>query len=367
MSFDTKLNAENPRCAIPLLALLVLLGSGTEVHAGQVLFEANSLCYVSGCSAINTVASTGALTPFASITTFGLATDSQGNVYAVGRDDGQVHMYSPSGTSTIVGASAASVGIALDGAGNLYTTNNSSGTIREYAVGHYDPNHPDSNWSDIAGVNTDLGQTRGITFDAAGNMYIASNGRAVIYKATPNGNPVAGSPLKGYSTPTAYLGGLDAWGLAFDSSGDLYASDSNNNQILEYSPAGSFMRVVASASSTANLGAYALAHPSGIAFDASGNLFVASNTRTQNGYVCNLDAAHACTTSILEFTPDGTASIYASAGLQQTQALAFSSTIVSASSTPEPASTLLCGSGMLILLCLGSRGEASRGSQLQKM
>jgi hypothetical protein len=331
-----------------LVFTVAVAGLAVPARAGQILYEASGTCYISGCNEINTVASNGGLTPFASVATQSLATDSQGNVYAV--VNGEVLMYAPNGTTTIVGASADSLGMAFDSAGNLYTTNDASGTIREYAVGQYDPNNPDSNWYDVAGISTNIVQTRDVAFDAAGNIYIASNGTGEILKATPDGNPVPGSPIIGYNTPTPYISDVDPWGLAFDSAGNLYVADTNNDEILEYSSTGSFIKVFASAASTANLGAYALSNPSGIAFDASGDLFVASNSRVRFGYTCGL--TQTCTTSILEFTPDGADSVYASTGLEQTEALAFSS---AGTSTPEPRTTLLFASGALVLLSLGQR------------
>jgi hypothetical protein len=72
-----------------------------------------------------------------------------------------------------------------------------------------------------------------------------------------------------------------------------------------------------------------LQDPSGLAFDGSGNLFLAELVKPNMG-------------DILEFTPDGARSTFAS-GLQAPNSLAFGQ-------VPEPSALLLVAAGLVSLL-----------------
>jgi hypothetical protein len=89
------------------------------------------------------------------------------------------------------------------------------------------------------------------------------------------------------------------WGLAFDGSGDLYVANAGNNTIEEFNLNGT-----GSVFATSRLDC-----PIGLAFDGSGNLFVAN-------YGNN---------TIEEFNPNGTGSVFAttSSGVSNPYGLAF--------------------------------------------
>jgi DNA-binding beta-propeller fold protein YncE len=137
---------------------------------------------------------------------------------------------------------------------------------------------------------TGLPATRGMTFDQAGNLYVAAGEGGLlgdrIYKITPGG------------VQSIFASGLDhPVYLAVDAAGNLFVSDDGSGSIYKYKPNGT----------RATFGS--LSQPGGLAFNSAGNLFVA----------CPGSG------SVYEYKPNGTRSVFAS-GLGQPWDLAFDST-----------------------------------------
>jgi hypothetical protein len=126
----------------------------------------------------------------------------------------------------------------------------------------------------------------GVVVDPSGNVFIADTGNnrvREIVKATGNIITVAGTGTRGYSgdggpATSAWL--ASPYGLALDASGDLFIADSSNQRVREVlAGSGTIITV-------AGTGIYGMAgdggpatsaelfDPSGLALDASGNLFI---------------------------------------------------------------------------------------------
>ncbi len=139
----------------------------------------------------------------------------------------------------------------------------------------------------------------GLTFDGAGNLYVAlqgslPNGNGGIIKITPSG------------VQSVFASGLvNSTGLAFNRAGDLFVvADSS---IYEFTPGGQ-----------ESLFATGLSFPGGLAFDGNGNLFVTTTTpQSFPNLPRNIG-------NILEFTPDRRQSTFVS-GLSALHGLAFNS------------------------------------------
>jgi uncharacterized protein (TIGR03437 family) len=139
------------------------------------------------------------------------------------------------------------VAVALDVAGNLYIADSENDAIRKVTAtsgiittiaGNGTPG-----FSGDGGraVFAQLSHPRGVAVDAAGNVYIADTFNSRIRVVAPNGtiNTVAGTGTLGYSgdgglATAAQLNFPD--GLSFDSAGNLYIADNGNNVIREYAP-----------------------------------------------------------------------------------------------------------------------------------
>jgi sugar lactone lactonase YvrE len=128
-----------------------------------------------------------------------------------------------------------------------------------------------------------------LAFDSAGNLYASNTSGNTIEKFTSGG---VGSLFATVGTP---------YGLAFDSANNLYVSstDSGVSRIEKFTPGG----VGSVFTSTGVSG------PLGLAFDSAGNLYVANNISN----------------TIEKFTPGGVGSVFASAGVSHPYGLAFDS------------------------------------------
>jgi sugar lactone lactonase YvrE len=115
-----------------------------------------------------------------------------------------------------------------------------------------------------------LHSPRGLTFDAAGNLYVANTNNATINKITPDGTV----------SVFASGGGLDfPYALTADVRGSLYASNLGNNTISRIAPDG-----------TVSLFATGMNRAHGLTFASDGNLY-ASNY--EDATVLKIDATGA--------------------------------------------------------------------------
>jgi hypothetical protein len=171
------------------------------------------------------------------------------------------------------------------------------------------PNNGGISASSLGGVN-------GLAVDAAGNLYISDvNNRALEYNnpfAACSSFPCVGGPANlvfgqggSFTSSLCNSGGESAatlclpTGLATDAQGNLYIGDTSNNRVLEFNTplangttaamvfgqSGSF---TSNSCNNGGLSAASLCGPSGLATDASGDLFVAD---LQNYRVLQYDSA----------------------------------------------------------------------------
>jgi uncharacterized protein (TIGR03437 family) len=215
-------------------------------------------------------------------------------------------------------------GIAFDGSANLYIADTGNWVIREV-------NAVSDNLSTVAGDNTlgpgfsgDLGPATGaqlsnptgVAVDPAGNMYIADPDNNVIRVVCGRPAPSVCSSLPAgdintfagnYATGASYTGDggpatsallNDPVAVLLDASGNLYISDSANNAIRMVNTKGIITTVVGDGTGNAGYigdGGPAtkaeLDNPKGMAFDSSGNLYIADRDNSvirmvaPNGYI----------------------------------------------------------------------------------
>ena len=154
-------------------------------------------------------------------------------------------------------------------------------------------------------TNASLNSPSGVAFDAFGNLYIADQTNNRIRKVDTNGNitTVAGKSFSGYSgdggpATNAYL--YLPSGVAFNASGNLYIADQKNNLIRKVDTNGIITTVAGGGTPTypsiGDGGAAtnaSLSVPTGVTFDAFGNMYIADR---YNGRIRKVDTAGNITT-----------------------------------------------------------------------
>jgi sugar lactone lactonase YvrE len=237
-----------------------------------------------------------------------VALDRQGNVYVADTYNHTIRRISPQGiVSTFAGragkhgaadgvGSAARFlfpfGVATDAAGNVYVADTQNQTIRRIT--------PEGVVTTLAGAARQIGssdgaasaarfnQPGGVATDSAGNVYVGDYVNHTIRKITPAGFVTTLAGLAG-STGTADGPGSAARftnpaGMAVDSSGNVYVADSANNTIRRVTPAGETSTIAGTAPYVGRddgIGPAARFYrPSGVAFDADGNLYVADTNHS---------------------------------------------------------------------------------------
>ena len=211
-------------------------------------------------------------------------------------------------------------GVAVDSAGNLYVSDAATcrvlqfnppfttGMAATFAIGQASgtTNLTTGTCLPMAdATSTGLAMPSGLVIDRAGNLWVADsqNARVLKYPAPITEGEAAtvalGQTTTGASLgcnqgqgPVASAGTLcNPLGVTFDAAGNLWVTDTGNNRVLMYPPA----NLVTGGSATAELGqtaataftssshgttgpsATSLFRPLGLAFDPTGNLWVADS------------------------------------------------------------------------------------------
>ena len=230
---------------------------------------------------------------------FGIVVDSEGNLYAADNGNNRIRKITPDGTvTTVAGTGAYSFadgpadqaqfrnpfGIALDSEDNLYVTDYVNRRIRKIT--------PDGTVLTVAGTG-DFGSADGpadqatfinptdIAIDAAGNLYVADSGNNLIRKITPDGmvSTVAGTGEAGFADGPADQAQFDnPRSIAIDVAGDIYVAD--NNRIRKITSDGMVSTIAGTgdwdfADGPADQAQFSF--PSALVIDPEGNLYVADS------------------------------------------------------------------------------------------
>jgi sugar lactone lactonase YvrE len=147
-----------------------------------------------------------------------------------------------------------------------------------------------------AAIDATLSNPSAVAYDASGNLYLADANNNVVREVSVSGNitTIAGTGVEGYAgdgaAATAAL--LDTpTGVAVDASGNLYIADSHNHVIREVS--GGTITTFAGTGTAGFSGdsaaatAAQLTLPSGVAVDKSGNLYIADTGNNRIREVSN--------------------------------------------------------------------------------
>jgi len=190
-------------------------------------------------------------------------------------------------------------GVAVDHSGNVYIADYANDCVRKVTAST-------GTITTAAGVCTQGGDSGDggpatsanlsgpvyIALDGAGNLYIADAFNARIRKVTASTGmitTVAGDGTQGFSGD----GGLaiyaqlnEPWGIAVDTSGNIYIADQNNNRIRKVTASTGVISTIAGTGTASYTGdggpatSADLDYPAGIAVDASGDVYMLVNGGT---------------------------------------------------------------------------------------
>lgn len=182
---------------------------------------------------------------------FGLVADSAGNVFVADRDNNTIRKITPAGVVTTV-----------------------AGLAPENTTGTADGTGSAARFQELAST----------AVAPSGDVYVADSLNSVVRKISPAGvvTTLAGSPgQKGNADGTGNAARFSGpYGIAVDSSGNAYVTDTGNHTIRKITPSGEVSTVAGLPDGTAgsadgSAGVARFSSPSGIAIDGAGNLLIA--------------------------------------------------------------------------------------------
>ncbi|MGJ7615245.1 MULTISPECIES: hypothetical protein [unclassified Variovorax] len=191
---------------------------------------------------------------------------------------------------------------AVDGSGNVYVADYSNRKIRKITPAGVVSTLAGSGAAgnaDGPGATATFNDPIGIAVDSAGNVYVADTSNHAVRKITPAGfvSTLAGNAVPGLADGTGAAARFRGpSGLALDGSDNLYVADAQNNAIRKITPAGVVTTLAGGGSSGRADGTGAAAtfyYPMGLAFDGSGNLYIADR---DNSLIRKLTPAGVVTT-----------------------------------------------------------------------
>ncbi len=196
---------------------------------------------------------------------------------------GVIEEYSPSqlgsvGSVTPATMITASVGVnsgsAFDHAGDLWFASFGGGSVSEFSAGQLTSSGSKTPAVTVGGLTT----PNGIAFDASGDLWVSSFQGDTLSEFTPAELAASGSPTPAVVISSANTALDGPARLTFDAAGNLWVANNLGDTIAEYSAA----QLTATGSPTpatvlsAENGS--LSEPNGLSFDASGNLWIVNES-----------------------------------------------------------------------------------------
>lgn len=219
-----------------------------------------------------------------------LALDASGNIYVAEQGNNVIRKISPSGeVATYAGdgkagykdgpASTAEFnapeGMVVDNTGNLYVADSKNNVIRVISqtgqVSTY-AGTTTQGYKDGANTSAQFSSPNGLAIDKAGNLYVADYLNNAIRKIASGGgvSTYAGSGTVGLNNGAATTATFNApSGLAIDASNNLYVADAGNNAVRQISSGGQVSTL-----------ASGLNAPSRVGVDMSGNVYFSAGNNT---------------------------------------------------------------------------------------
>jgi sugar lactone lactonase YvrE len=254
----------------------------------------------------------------------GITIDSTGNLYVADTANFAIRKITSAGVVTTFAGSAANpsykdgtgtaaffntpIGISIDSTGNLYVADSANDVIRKITpagvVTTFIGTANSTGSLDGTGLAAKFNAPAGVAVDSAGNTYVADTINDTLRKSTSGG---VVTTLDGMALTAGSTNGLGnnalfslPTGLAVDTSGNIYMTDTANSTIRKITPGG-VVTTLAGLAGMAGLqdgtGSNAFFNmPKGLTVDSSGNVWVAD---TGNAAIREITPAGVVTTLVV--------------------------------------------------------------------
>ena len=276
---------------------------------------------VTGCPSSNTPAAPGSTPTATPIPNGGVVTTLAGSAGVTGATNA-------TGTSATFNNPA---GVAVDSSGNVYVADVNNHLIRKITSGGVVTTLAGSagvtGATNATGTFATFNNPNGVAVDSSGNVYVADTFNHLIRKITPGGvvSTLAGTGSSGSNNATGTSASFSyPYGVAVDSSGNVYVGDTYNYLIRKITPGGVVTTLAGTVGSFGAVNATGTSasfyFPAGVAVDSSGNVYVADENNhlirkiTSGGVVTTLagtagsfGAVNATGTSASFYYPTGVA------------------------------------------------------------
>ncbi len=187
-----------------------------------------------------------------------ISVDSKGDVWIADTGDDQVQEFSSTGEYIRAFGSAGTGngqldgpnGLALDKKGDVWVADTFNSRLEEFS----------SSGAYMTQIKTEF--PYGVTVDTSEHLWVTNS----LFSASVSEFTTGGEKLRSFGSSGTGNGQFKSpWGIALDSSGDVWVADSENNRVQEFSSTGTY------------LAQHTVTKPKGLAIDSSGHLWL---TRT---------------------------------------------------------------------------------------
>ena len=234
----------------------------------------------------------------------GIAVDSAGNLYVADSFNHVIRTISPSGIVATLAGTAGSfgavdgvgpaarfylpTGVAVDGGGTVYVADSFNHAIRRITFGGTVSTFAGalggSGYVNGVGINSRFNSPNSLVVDSSGNLTVADSGNNAIRRITSASvvTTLAGSAIgltgsaDGNGTAASFF---RPSGVALDTTGNVYVTDTINSTIRRITPAGDVTTIAGTAGNAGYLdgvgGAVRFNRPFSVVLDANSNLYIA--------------------------------------------------------------------------------------------
>ena len=249
--------------SLRLFLLSCALGQGLAALAQLSTYNFSTIAGVAGANGSNLNGTGGSADPTMFNNPSGLVIDASGNLIVADTSNEVLRMVSPTGLVSTYAGTPLTVGIldgvvshalfnspqnpVADSAGNIYLADYASHTIRKITPGGVVSTVAGSagnaGTDDGTGTSAKFNHPKGIAVDGSGNLFVTDSGNYTIRKISSTGAVSTLAGKAGTSGSTDGTGSAALFsiptGIAVDSSGNLYVSDTGNHTIRKVSSSGS--------------------------------------------------------------------------------------------------------------------------------